>query len=290
MLERDNNTGVLIDGFPRTEIQVELLKLLYDKMIDLRQIYLNSKFRDRFRRPSFRICVLYVDETTSVERQLKRGLAARSHNQRVKATGEGRLVTERQTDFDPVMTKQRYKIFMDHYSSLLQLRKHFPFHLIDATRSIDDVLKIILKEFEYQSSLELDQPTFDAIQYIPLASQVGVNARRELIRRLENYQMLHSSLFRKAISFIEKDVAPSIKRHAISGSTIVRSEIKLLDEEHIIDMIIDILSERGYHVTYDSKTMIIPLKVEPHTLQIVNDTRKIHMFKITFMKHILRKN
>jgi adenylate kinase len=50
--------------------------------------------------------------------------------------------------------------------------------LINATGSIKEVLQIILKEFEYQSSLELDSDTFDSISHIPVANQIGIHARQ----------------------------------------------------------------------------------------------------------------
>lgn len=39
-------------------------------------------------------------------------------------------------------------------------------------------MQIILKEFEYQSSLELESDTYDAISHIPLANKIGVHARQ----------------------------------------------------------------------------------------------------------------
>lgn len=39
-------------------------------------------------------------------------------------------------------------------------------------------MEIILREFEYQSSLELDSDTYDAISHIPLATQIGIHARQ----------------------------------------------------------------------------------------------------------------
>lgn len=54
----------------------------------------------------------------------------------------------------------------------------FLLDLINATGSIKEVLQIILKEFEYQSSLELDSDTFDSISHIPVATQIGIHARQ----------------------------------------------------------------------------------------------------------------
>jgi hypothetical protein len=44
--------------------------------------------------------------------------------------------------------------------------------------NINEVMQIILKEFEYQSSLELESDTYDAISHIPLANKIGVHARQ----------------------------------------------------------------------------------------------------------------
>lgn len=51
-------------------------------------------------RPVFRICVLYVDEEISVQRQLSRGRMIRQHNLEVKKTGQGVFWDERVTDND----------------------------------------------------------------------------------------------------------------------------------------------------------------------------------------------
>lgn len=48
--------------------------------------------------------------------------------------------------------------------------------LINAVGGIDSVMRIILKEFEYQSSLELEHDTYEAISHIPLATKIGIHA------------------------------------------------------------------------------------------------------------------
>lgn len=50
--------------------------------------------------------------------------------------------------------------------------------LINATGTIKEVLQTILKEFEYQSSLELDSDTYDSISRIPVASDISIHARQ----------------------------------------------------------------------------------------------------------------
>jgi hypothetical protein len=48
-------------------------------------------------------------------------------------------------------------------------------------------MQIILKEFEYQSSLELESDTYDAISHIPLANKIGVHARQVKTKSFGNH-------------------------------------------------------------------------------------------------------
>jgi hypothetical protein len=76
------------------------------------------------------VVVLYVDEATSIQRQLQRAVAARAHNARVKDAGvseEGRLHEERPTDLDLNKATKRYQIFKQHYSAILRLKQFLPF-------------------------------------------------------------------------------------------------------------------------------------------------------------------
>ena len=75
------------------------------------------------------------------------------------------------------------------------LKDRFQFHLIDAAGSLEQVRNVILHEFEYQSSLELDQDTHDLLQALPLATDVGKHARQDLVRRLDAYQFNNRELF-----------------------------------------------------------------------------------------------
>ena len=50
-----DSAGLVIDGFPRTALQVELLKLLYDKLMALHVQHADSPDEWRFPRPSFKV-------------------------------------------------------------------------------------------------------------------------------------------------------------------------------------------------------------------------------------------
>src|SRR5262245_36083099 len=86
LLRKEYEHGVILDGFPRTKVQVECLKLLVDKMDELRREYYNTPLGIHFRHATIHIMVLFVDEVESVERQLKRGRETLAHNAEVMRT------------------------------------------------------------------------------------------------------------------------------------------------------------------------------------------------------------
>lgn len=79
---------------------------------------------------------------------------------------------ERATDFDETKARARYKTFRDNYDVIAALQRSFHFSVIDATRSIEQVQADLMREFAYQSSLELSQDTYQVINEIPTLSQI----------------------------------------------------------------------------------------------------------------------
>src|SRR5207302_8407737 len=139
--------------------------------------------------------LLFVGEAVSVQRQLKRGLQIREHNRQARALGVGGLLEERVTDTDPDLCRKRYRTLKETtFDALQSLRQIFHFHFIDAERDLPEVQRNILQEFSYQSSLELSPEVFDLIQNIPVATQLGLHARQELVERLEGYVEEHQPL------------------------------------------------------------------------------------------------
>src|SRR3984885_13584325 len=83
LLEPEQQNGALLDGFPRTKVQVECLKLLFDEMIALRRGVSATPGGIHFKQPMFPIMGLFVEEAESVARQLKRGRQVIAHNMEV---------------------------------------------------------------------------------------------------------------------------------------------------------------------------------------------------------------
>ena len=84
----EQRRGALVDGFPRTVVQVQLLQHLHAKMRELSRRYDATPLSRYFPRPRFRMCILYVDEHESIQRQLSRGRLALEHNKAAAESGE----------------------------------------------------------------------------------------------------------------------------------------------------------------------------------------------------------
>lgn len=290
LLEPAHTTGVVVDGFPRTRVQVECVKLFYQRMLDLRAASRGTPRAALFSKPIFQIVVLYVEEAESVERQLKRGRQIIAHNQRVRETGLGQLLEERVTDTNVDACRKRYRVFMEQTYGVLQtLKQVFHFHVVNAQGDIASVERAIINEFQYQSSLELDDETFDAIHLIPLASEIVVAARQHLVDRLESYQRDHGELFRRVIAVIEQEFVPIILLHAMTGLAKITSDNELFADQRAMAMLVDVLNERGYRTTATVETREVPTRIDPATHYIICTRKPRYRFELRFQGSQIRR-
>ena len=282
--------GVILDGFPRTQVQVECLKLLVDRMHALRREFYPTPLRAHFRQPTVHIMALFVDEKTSVERQLKRGREIRQYNEEVRRSGLGDLLEERVTDYDPELAKRRYRVFKEQtWDALQSLREIFHYHLVNAQGTLEEVEQNILRELQYQSSLELDPRTHERLRVIPLANNIIIHARQEMVKRLDGYEFEHSELFAQVVVFIERKIMPIILRHAITGVALVNTEDLLLADPVALAILIDIFSERGFHAAVDIHRIDIPDTVDLATGKITCRIKKVFRIQIRFNGSEIRR-
>ena len=289
LLEPRYQTGAVVDGFPRSMVQVECLKLLFNRLNDLRVEYRHTAHAERFPKSHFHILVLFVDENESVRRQLKRGQEAIEHNKRVEGDG-GEKAEVRKTDLDAEAARNRYRIFKERtYEPLQTLRDIFHYHLINAQGTLAEVQARIIKELQYQSSLELDEETHDSIAGIPLASQIVQHARQDLVRRLDDYAERNPALFRRVVDMIQDKFLPIIRAHAISGQAHVNSETPIFEDPLAIAMFIDIFSERGFHAVVDLHRIEVPESIDPKTHLIQTRVKKVYRVSIRFQGSEIRR-
>ena len=290
LLREEYQDGVILDGFPRTHVQVECLKMLVDKMHALRREFYNSPHSIHFRQPTIHIMVLFVDEKESVARQLKRGRETDALLEEVARTGIGQLPEDRPTDHDESLARRRYRVFKEQtWDALQSLKEIYHYHFINAQGPVAEVEKNILSELEYQSTLELDSRTVDRLRGVPVASQLVIHARQEMVKRLDSYELEHGPLFAQVVAFIEGKILPVILRHAISGTAHINAEEKLLDEPMALAMLIDVFSERGYHAAVDIHRIEVPDHLDLKTGRVTCRTKKVFRIEIRFQGSEIRR-
>jgi adenylate kinase len=290
LLEPTYRDGVVLDGFPRTPVQVECLKLLVDRIAELHDRFANTPLAMHFRRPTIHVMVLFVSESTSIQRQLGRGRDIARHNLKVAETGMGAPLDVRATDSSEELARRRYQVFKEQtWTALTSLRQLYHYHFINAEGTVAEVQANILEELKYQSSLELEPRTFERLRALPLAEEIVVHGRQELVRRLDGYERDHTALLIQIVDLVSTKFMPIIERHALSGRAHVNSEDPIFHEPLAIPMLIDIFSERGYHAVVDKHIQDVPERVDLATGEIASRSKVIFRIQILFEASKIRR-
>jgi adenylate kinase len=281
---------VVLDGFPRTPVQVEFLKLLVDKIDALHDQFADTPLAIHFRRPTIHAMVLFVSESTSIERQLGRGREIADHNRKVAETGIGAPLELRGTDLSEELARRRYQVFKEQtWGALTSLRQLYHYHFVNAEGPIAEVQANILKELKYQSSLELHPRTFERLRALPLAEEIVIHGRQELVKRLDSYELEHTGLLTQIVDLVTTKFMPIVTRHALSGRAHVNSEDPIFNEPLAIPMLIDLFSERGYHAAVDKHIQEVPVRVDLTTGEIKSKTKVVYRIEINFEASKIRR-
>ena len=290
MLKPEFRDSAVLDGFPRTNVQVECLKMFYDQMVRLRREFSDTNKAHFFRQPVFHIMVLFVDESESIARQLRRGQETVLHNAEVSHSGVGTSEEERATDFDPALARNRYRTFKEKtFDALVSLKQIFHYHFINAQAPIEVVQNNIIRELEYQSSLELDPRTYDTLRHIPLADEIVLQARQELVNRLDSYQVEHRELLAKVVEFIQEKMMPVIKRYAVTGRATVNTEEIIFQDPVALAILIDVFSERGFQAMVDIHRQEIPERFDLQTGVIETRQKRVYRMTVFFSGSKIRR-
>ena len=139
------------------------------------------------------------------------------------------------------------------------------------------------------SDPELDPLTFERLRTLPLADEITLHARQELVRRLDSYELEHAELLTRMVELIKIKFLPIIKRHALSGRAHVNSEDTIFEEPLAIPMLIDIYSERGFHAVVDKHIHEVPDRVDLETGLIHSRSKFIYRIQIHFKGSKIRR-
>ena len=290
LLEPQFRDGAVLDGFPRTQVQVQCLQALVDRITQLHGEFADTPLATQFRRPTVHAMVLFVTERTSVDRQLQRGKEIAEHNREVEETGVGDVQELRSTDVDAESAQRRYRVFKEQtWDALTSLKEIYHYHFVNAEGPVSEVEQNILRELQYQSSLELDPRTFDRLLTVPLATDLTVHARQELVRRLDSYELDHTALFVQIVNMVRDKFMPIVQRHAISGRAVVNSEDEIFEDPLALSMLIDIFSERGFQVVVDKTIAAVATRVDLTTGDIAHARKAVYRINVVFQGSEIRR-
>lgn len=105
------------------------------------------------------------------------------------------------------------------------------------------------QELRYQSSLDLNQQTYDAIRHLPQARDLQLSARQQLVGRLESYSERQGEAFAAVLGLLEAEVVPLLRQGGLSGHAEWVSQAGVFSAvPEAVDMVLDVLSDRGFQV------------------------------------------
>ena len=290
LLEPEFRDGALLDGFPRTSVQVECLKMLVNEINQLHHEFAGTALAGNFRRPIVHAMVLFITERTSIERQLRRGAEIAAHNKSVQETGDGRELELRVTDLHEEAARRRYMVFKEKtWDALKSLKEIYHYHFVNAEGPIEEVEQNILDELKYQSTLELEPETYDRVRHIPLAEEIILHARQELVKRLDSYEREHPVLFQKVVELIQRKFMPIIQRHALSGKAQLNTEDELFHNSLALSMVLDVFSERGYHAVIDKTISEVPVRFDLNSGSVECRSKAIYRIQVNFRCSEIRR-
>ena len=285
LLEPVYKSGAVVDGFPRTKVKVECVKMLYQKLLELHNKFKETLFAEHFQ-PHFHI-VDIVDEKESVKRQLNREREAMIRNAEVLETGVGNMIELRPTDLDPNAALNRYRTFKEKtYGALKDLREIF-YHFINAHGPVE-VRQRIDEELRYQGSLELDEATYDRVSRVPVAATLSKHARQELVDRLDTYADRRPDLFDQVVSShgrvhadhrAPRDLGPCGGQHREpdhAGLGRARD-----DDRYLLGA--------GYHATVDIRREAVPDSIAPKSFKIKTRVTRVYRVRVYFKGSDIRR-
>ena len=147
----------------------------------------------------------------------------------------------------------------------------------------------IVKELQYQSSLELDPVTYDCLRKLPLAEDIIVHARQELVRRLDSYAIEHPEMFGQVVAIIENKFMPIVQRHALSGRAQLNTEDPVFTDPIALSMVLDVFSERGYQAVIDKTVNDFPIKIDLQTGDVTCAQKIIYRIQVNFKGSSIRR-
>lgn len=118
----------------------------------------------------------------------------------------------------------------------------------------------------YQSSLDLSYETYAAIRHLPLARDVSQHARQQLVMRLDAHCEKYPDLFQRVIDLVTSEIMPLVHESGLAGKAEYVSDHRMFVENpRAAQMLIDVLTDRGYSVSHTTEISHVPVQVDMQT-------------------------
>ena len=100
---------------------------------------------------------------------------------------------------------------------------------------------------------------YESLRAIPSAASLVQRARSKLVARLGGYVEAQPELFGRVVAFVHEEVLPKLEFMSLAGAAIVRTQNKLLEQPSAVNMLLDILFERGFTTILDVQISSVPV-------------------------------
>jgi len=100
--------------------------------------------------------------------------------------------------------------------------------------------------------------------------------------------MTNHDLLEIVIESIRTEFLHILQIQAFCGIAKIRSQNKIYENPLAVNMVLDIMTERGYQISLDVEKKQIAKSVNPISFEILHETIKIFHFDIRYNKPIIR--
>lgn len=133
----------------------------------------------------------------------------------------------------------------------------------------------------YQSSLDLSAATYARLRHLPLSRELAQHARQKLVSRLNDHSLKYPQLFQDVTDVITKEVMPLLQENGMSGRVEYVSEAAVFQKSpRAAQMLIDVLTDRGFHASHATQVTHVPIKFDLQTGEIKHRQDVLHKFLI----------
>lgn len=94
----------------------------------------------------------------------------------------------------------------------------------------------------------------------------------------------------QVLKLIQEEALPILRKCSLAGFAHFQSKHEIFDRStKATDMFIDILTDRGFSVSYVCDTETVPTRFDLQTGDVHCEKHRNHRFRITFEKHDIRE-